>query len=345
MSPKRVFTITSILAYTFFNVLFGQSLSNENVKFVLDCWRYNFGLKTYGGGYIRHILLFSDSHIVNIETSQISKTPNYSNAGHILAVSLLYHSRDLTVENFINTMSSMFRYKIRRVLKYDEITKIEIKRKGEEIHLTFTHGGGKEKFISKHKHDNSEEIEIALRELLFDAKTSQSSYLYVYAKETETVKTESRKGVFLEVVVIPLPQERNLSQNFLSLALVNYDNRRWKNLSYRIGIGTILPFPVVFVSPISMNLLIGSGEAHHLELGAGIALLYALPLSFSLYSNSSSDQVFIFPVMLLNFGYRYQPSNGAPLFRLSLNMTNNLIGSRGRLSLVVYPSISIGYTF
>ncbi len=55
----------------------------ENTEFLLDSWKYNFGLKTLGGGYIRHILLLTDSNIIDIETNQISHTPGYTRVSYI----------------------------------------------------------------------------------------------------------------------------------------------------------------------------------------------------------------------------------------------------------------------
>ncbi|MEN3038534.1 MAG: hypothetical protein ABDI07_05160 [Candidatus Kryptonium sp.] len=75
---KKAILILLIFSVIFSNLSFSQTVMQENVKFLLDCWKYHFGWKTFGGGYIRHILLFTDSHIVDIETNRISRQPGYS---------------------------------------------------------------------------------------------------------------------------------------------------------------------------------------------------------------------------------------------------------------------------
>lgn len=75
LNYKKIFFIMFIL-------LSQQAIaenSYESVKFLLDTWKYNFGWKTFGGGYVRHILLFTDSSVIDIETTEVSNTPAYSN--------------------------------------------------------------------------------------------------------------------------------------------------------------------------------------------------------------------------------------------------------------------------
>ncbi len=52
-----------------------REVENEEVRLAVDCWRYNFGLKTLGGGYVRHVLAFAERHIVDLETSHVENTP------------------------------------------------------------------------------------------------------------------------------------------------------------------------------------------------------------------------------------------------------------------------------
>ncbi|MEO0268974.1 MAG: hypothetical protein ABIM85_00355 [candidate division WOR-3 bacterium] len=80
----------SFLVLIFFFQLFNYTVDiekspfyKENTEFLLDSWKYNFGLKTLGGGYIRHILLLTDSNIIDIETNQISHTPGYTRVSYI----------------------------------------------------------------------------------------------------------------------------------------------------------------------------------------------------------------------------------------------------------------------
>ncbi len=68
-------TLLFLLFHT--SPLLAQDYFNEKVKFILDSWKYNFGWETFGGGYIRHFLLFTDSNIVVIKTNHISHTPKW----------------------------------------------------------------------------------------------------------------------------------------------------------------------------------------------------------------------------------------------------------------------------
>lgn len=80
----------SFLVLIFFFQSFNYALDiekypfyKENTEFLLDSWKYNFGWKTLGGGYIRHILLLTDSNIIDIETKEISNTPGYPRVSYI----------------------------------------------------------------------------------------------------------------------------------------------------------------------------------------------------------------------------------------------------------------------
>ncbi len=54
-----------------------SKVKEQKVKFLFDAWKYHFGWKTLGGGYVRHILLITDESIVYIEMPEVSHTPGY----------------------------------------------------------------------------------------------------------------------------------------------------------------------------------------------------------------------------------------------------------------------------
>ncbi len=65
------------------SIIYPQDYMDREVKFILDCWRYNFGWDTFGGGYIRYVLLFTEQEVVEIKTTQVSHTPGYSSGGYV----------------------------------------------------------------------------------------------------------------------------------------------------------------------------------------------------------------------------------------------------------------------
>ncbi len=52
-----------------------STISSERVRLIIDSWSYRFGLRTFGGGFIRCILVFSEGHLVVIETSHVATSP------------------------------------------------------------------------------------------------------------------------------------------------------------------------------------------------------------------------------------------------------------------------------
>jgi plasmid stability protein len=58
-----------------------DDIYRERVSLFLDCWEYRFGLRTLGGAYIRHLLLFTDSYLVDVETGEASEVPGRAHGG------------------------------------------------------------------------------------------------------------------------------------------------------------------------------------------------------------------------------------------------------------------------
>ncbi len=47
----------------------------ERVLLILDAWKKTFSIKTLGGGYIRHFILFTGSGVAIVETSHVDNIP------------------------------------------------------------------------------------------------------------------------------------------------------------------------------------------------------------------------------------------------------------------------------
>ncbi|MFN3551065.1 MAG: hypothetical protein ACK4WJ_04585, partial [Endomicrobiia bacterium] len=171
-------------------------VKNEEVKFLFDTWKYHFGLKTFGGGYVRHILLLLyDDSIVELELPEVSLTPGYSSSGFVnvdelsdIFLNLLFYpieeilpdpyekmrqeikdklnlvKEEPTVENFVNIISDLYskkgkEIKVKNVYFRNSIKDLKLESRGNKIHLKFTTENKKQKYISSYK-DIKEKNEI-----------------------------------------------------------------------------------------------------------------------------------------------------------------------------------------
>ncbi len=50
-------------------------MRHEKVQIILDAWKKVFSLRTLGGGYIRHFLLFTNHGVAIVETSHVDNVP------------------------------------------------------------------------------------------------------------------------------------------------------------------------------------------------------------------------------------------------------------------------------
>lgn len=190
-----------------------QEPMNERVKFLLDSWKYSFGWETLGGGYIRHILLFTENHIIDIKTNHVSHLPRpnapsifvapSSDKPYLLPLNLILNallekilerpqknmddeiksaintaSGNPTVENYFNTLSLILGKKklkceIKEVIPYSEIKNPEPKVKRNELHFKFIYKNKKYEFISNY--DNPKSAEETKISLIEILKTQNSS--------------------------------------------------------------------------------------------------------------------------------------------------------------------------
>lgn len=174
-----------------------QGPMNEKVKFLIDSWKYNFGWETLGGGYIRHILLFTENHIIDIKTNHVSHLPRpnaptifvepSSDKLYLLPLNAILNtllekilespqkemddemksvintaSENPTAENYFKALSSVLnrknlRCEIKEIIPYSEIKEIEPKAKGNELHLKFKYKNKKYEFISNYDNPKSAE--------------------------------------------------------------------------------------------------------------------------------------------------------------------------------------------
>lgn len=169
----------------------------EKVKFLVDSWKYNFGWETLGGGYIRHILLFTDQEIVDIKTNQISHIPSpnvpnifvdpSSDKPYLIPLNAILSillekilpnpqkemdsqikeainlaSENPTVENYFKALSLILSRKnlkceIKEIIPYSEIKSLEIRGKGKELLLNFKYKNKKYEFIFNYENPESAE--------------------------------------------------------------------------------------------------------------------------------------------------------------------------------------------
>lgn len=345
--------IFAILFYLFLDQqIFSQDFQKENVKFLLDCWKYHFGWKTLGGGYVRHILLFTESHIIDIETKEVSRTPGYSKVSFdpteffdrekilLLPPALLLHkilsdllpdrekemkeevreainlaSENPTVENFVSAIKTIIKgSKENQVWKYAEIEDIEVKRKGNEVNFKFKSNEKKHNFISRYENqDRAKTIESVLKNLFKFESSSEVGEQNYLSVYTQEIKEKEKYAKHTAYI-------EAFGQGLLGT--FNYDYRFHPNLSLRVGAGTAL---LAYSMVLTVNLLSGIETPHHLELGAGL----------SIFSNSV-----VVPIPTVNLGYRFQPKNGGFFFKIAFTP---LLGKSDEFK--VWGGISIGWTF
>ncbi len=335
-------------------VVYSQQLSeeqkflkvkNQKVEFLFDTWKYNFGWKTLGGGYVRYLLLITKESIVEIELPEVSNTPGYSSSRfvdidepsdillNLLFLPLIEFSPDYdekirqelqnelssfkqspTVENFVNFISDLYskkgeEVKVRNIYFRANIKDLKLKTKGDQIHLSFNSEGKKHSYISTYKNFNPKnEVLLSLGEVLgIEGKTKKE---VAHLKPSDFAK----EAWYIEV----------FGNTFVGS--VNIDYRFHPNFNLRFGASYMI---FGFGFPIMLNFITGKESPHHLELGAGI-------VSFI----GGSGEITFGTFQTLTFGYRYQPKKGGVVFRISFTPLFNF-PDKGE----VWPwaGISIGY--
>lgn len=128
----------------------------------------------------------------------------------------------------------------------------------------------------------------------------------------------------------PAPVETRLAPNALYVELlgnggfytINYERRFIEDLSVRLGFGFISVSATggsttsrasVMTIPLMANYLGIGNDRHHLELGAGLLLVYASAATSSAGSIASGSAFGVGGTATV--GYRYQPRDGGFLFR------------------------------
>lgn len=353
MLNKLRLTLLLLLFHT--SPILAQDYFNENVKFILDCWKYNFGWETLGGGYIRHFLLFTDSNLVVIKTNQISHTTNVSNnavfsADDIRLIPLtailntLFEkilpdpqkemnaqvknainlaSENPTVKNIFLALSSILDKKnlkceIKEVIPYSEIESVEIKGKGREFNLKFKFQNKKYKYTANYNdYKLADKVRDALNDILKGKQTDQNYLSLLKETNIQEENEIKRSSLFLELFGQGL---------FLS---ANVDYCFHPNFSFRIGFSWII-FGIGF--PLSLSYISHPNSSHHLEIGAGITFIEGS----SIFGGGRVSKSFLSGLI----GYRYQPPKGGLFFKLSLLSFTSFIPA-----LRMIPGISLGYSF
>ncbi len=343
---KKVFLALLIIPLSL-SLTFTQNYLNDKVKFLFDSWKYNFGWVTFGGGYIRHILLFTDSNIVVIKTNHISHIPNVSNdvifvfdnpssiQEAILCIilntvvpqflpdpqekmeeeiknSINLTSENPTVGNFFNSISLILKKRnleceIKEVISYNEIENVEIKGKGKEVRFKFRFKNKKHEYIANY---NNHEFANKVRNTISKISKgvqSDKNYLTVFSEKTNIKNGDEIKRNTLFFELFG--QGIGVS--------ANTDYRFHPNLTFRAGLSYLI---FGYGIPLSLNYITGANSSHHLELGLGITF----GAGASIFGGSLVS--FYFPTA--NFGYRYQPKNGGFVFRISFTPLFSIEKSR-----------------
>lgn len=356
---KMFHKIFILYLFVFLQTVFSYEINKENVKFLLDSWKYNFGWKTLGGGYVRHILIFTESHIINIETKEISNTVGYSkvffdpleNFGtwdsfENLTTAQLAIVFNVILEKLLPQPEKIMDEEIKKIIELASkeltaenfINAIKTILKGSELSQIW-------------KYSEIEDIKIRRKgdriSLKFKFNNKKYEFISQFQNKEKIVRVESTLKTLLEA-----KEHKDNEKNYLSLytqevkdkkeyskstvyvevfgqgilCSINYDYRFHPNFSFRIGSGFAI---YVFSLPITVNLLIGTETPHHLELGCGFVFLG--------YRNLSGM------VPTANLGYRYQPKTGGFFFKIAwtpiISVKSNF--DEGKM----WGGVSIGYTF
>lgn len=318
-----------------------SEVKEQKVKFLFDAWKYHFGWKTLGGGYVRHILLITDESIVDIEMPEVSQTPGYTSTGlvkvekpsDILLSILLFPLTEYLEKNLPDPYEKM-RQEIQSEVDKIEAPSVEnfvkiisdlYSEKGEKIKVVgiYSRNGIKDLKLE----DKGGEIRLSFK----DDNKNQHTYISKYKDLKQ--KDEILLSLGKEVVNVKTPDFSTLAWYIEALGnavigSVNLDYRFHPNLSFRLGASWMI---FGFGFPVMLNFLTDGKEvSHHLEIGAG-----AVPVIGGI--NGSK----LVHYETLTLGYRYQPKKGGFLFRVSFTPLLNF-PDKGENKM--WGGISIGYS-
>lgn len=290
-----------------------SQVKNQKMKFLFDAWKYYFGWKTLGGGYVRHVLLITDESIVEIEMPEVSNAPGYSFSGFSnlnepseIFLNMFFFplekalpepyertSQEIqnildslkqspSVENFVKAISYLYskrgeEIEVKNVYIRSNFKDLELKRSGNEISLSFKVGNKKQTYISRYKEtEETNKVLLALQDMFeIDREVKKE------IKTAEVAKDFPQIAWYIEALGNSV------------IGSVNIDYRFHPNLSFRVG-GSWMIFGFGF--PIMLNFLIGKETSHHLEFGAGIV---------PVIGGFDGEKLAFFETLTL--GYRYQP--------------------------------------
>ncbi|MEN3014077.1 MAG: hypothetical protein ABDH23_05655 [Endomicrobiia bacterium] len=318
----RTFRTISIflLFFTASEIIATELYSKEKVIFIIDCWRYNFGWETFGGGYIRHFLVFTEDKIIDIKTDQISYTPAYSYSYFDLSK---YSDKSLYESLFFATLEAIITVGLEKILggSLQERVEKEFKNILLSLDKEFT-VESLIKFFETYKIKTKVKNVFLIRNLkLPKVKIKNDNIVFSFAymdKKYKFIAKNKDKNLREEIVkiitnLIEQKEQQVIVENVTNLqsyieqkeklktftknsiffefskkglifSFLNYDYRFKPYLSLRIGVGYL------YTSILSLNFITFPNSSNHIEVSAGFCIL-----PFDILAS------------LLSVGYRFQP--------------------------------------
>ncbi|MCS7150782.1 MAG: hypothetical protein NZ928_00125 [Endomicrobia bacterium] len=322
----RSFRITYVILILLLSLIFTVSKAigydlepKEKILFILDCWKYNFGWKTLGGGYIRHFLVFTENKIIDIETDQISYTPAYSYSYFDLSK---YSDKSLYESLFFATLETIITFGLEKILGGSPQEKLE--KELNQIILLLEKDPTLENFLKLierisikiknkdvflYRYLKSTKIKTKNDEINFSFLYKNKKYKYFIKNRKKEVIKEISKIVdniinekikdinyiednYLKVYTEKKPTSENFTKNSIFVEFggqsfgfsLNYDYRIFPILSLRVGAGYLYTYL------LSINLITFPKSSNHIEISSGVTFL---PFGAA--------------YLTFNFGYRFQP--------------------------------------
>lgn len=354
---KMFHKIFILYLFVFLQTVFSYEINKENVKFLLDSWKYNFGWKTLGGGYVRHILIFTKSHIIDIETKEISNTPGYSkiffdplesfetwDSFENLTTAQLAIVFNVILEKLLPQPEKIMDEEIKKIIELASkeptpenfINAIKTILKGSELSQIWEYSEIEDIKIKRKGDKISLKFKFNNKKYEFISQFQNKEKIVIVESTLKTLlETKEHKDNeknYLSVYTHDVKDKKEYAKSTVYIELfgqgisINYDYRFHPNFSFRIGSGFAI---YAFSLPVTLNLLTGSKTPHHIELGFGFILV------------GYKDLGGVVPTA--NLGYRFQPKNGGFFFKIAwtpiIPVTSNF--DEGK----VWSGLSIGYTF
>ncbi|CUS96138.1 hypothetical protein JGI25_00057 [Candidatus Kryptobacter tengchongensis] len=358
-----------------------QEAQKENVKFLLDTWKYNFGWKTLGGGYIRHILLFTDSSIIDMETDEISKTPNYSSGSHFNVLSeisnissekeLIILPPALMLNALLNNLLPSPEEKMSK-----EIEKVINLASEDPTVENFTNAikmilkGSKVKQIWKYREIEDVEVKRKDKEvhLKFKFNNKKHEFISKYANVENSEKIEAILKKLFDIEKVSKTNEESYLSVYSQEKSVYTQEESVNKKEYAKS--------SLYVEILGQGLFLSANHDYRfrpnssLRVGLGLfpaiwVLVPIFPVTINYLTGFESSHhlefgagatfVFFLPLPTINIGYRFQPKNGGFFFRLAFTpifdpyskdggLSTYFYGPNKKSSVVLIGGISIGYT-